>query len=100
MNFYSIHCQRILVSVLFDDLLFLFTSFVSKKYFLLSLGSFSFVHSDIFFKILVLVVVVVVVIAVAVVEAAVSSVDHQRERETHCQQCRASERLTAKCRKK
>ena len=44
--------------------------------------------------------VVVVVVAVAVVEAAVGNVELQRERETHCQQCRASERLTAKSRKK
>ena len=40
-----------------------------------------------------------VVVAVAVVDAAVGSVELQREKETHCQQCRASERLTAKCRK-
>ena len=44
--------------------------------------------------------VVVIVVAVAVIEAAVGSVELQRERETHCQQCRASERLIAKCRKK
>ena len=43
---------------------------------------------------------IVVVAAVAVVEAAVGSVELQRERESHCQQCRASERLTAKSRMK
>ena len=37
--------------------------------------------------------VVVIIVAVAVVEAAVGSVELQRE--THCQQCKASERLTA-----
>ena len=36
-----------------------------------------------------------VVVVVAVVEAAVGSVELQREKETHRQQCRASERLTA-----
>ena len=46
------------------------------------------------------VVVVAVAAAAAVVEAAVGSVELRRERESHCQQCRASEKLTAKCRKK
>ena len=36
--------------------------------------------------------VVVVVVTVAVLEATVGSVELQREKETHCQQCRA-ERL-------
>ena len=40
----------------------------------------------------------VIVVVVVVVAAAVGSVELQRE--THCQQCRASERLTAKCRKR
>ena len=51
------------------------------------------------FLILNVALVVVVVAAVAVVDAAVGSLELQRERETHCQQYRASERLTAKCRK-
>ena len=42
----------------------------------------------------------VVVVAVAVVEAAIGIVKLQRNRETHCQQCRASDRLTAKSIKK
>ena len=45
-------------------------------------------------------VALAVVVVVAVADAAVGSVELQRERETHCQQCRASERLTANCRKK
>ena len=39
-----------------------------------------------------LLVVIVVALAVAVIEAAVSSVELQREKETHCQQCRAFQR--------
>ena len=35
-----------------------------------------------------------VVVVVSVVEAAVGSVELQGERETYCQQCRASEKLT------
>ena len=44
--------------------------------------------------VVVVVVVEVVVVVVVVVEAAVGSVELQRERETHCKQCRVSERLT------
>ena len=90
------HCHRILVSALFVDMSSLLTSFISKKYFyfhLFPLVLYTFRY--IFFN-----VALVVVAAVAVVEAAVGNVELQRERETHCQQCRASEKLTAKCRKK
>ena len=52
----------------------LLTSFISKKYFLLSLVSFSFCTlSDVFLK---------CALAVAVVEAAVGSVELQRERDS------------------
>ena len=44
------HCHGILVSALFADMSSLPTSFISKKYFFLSLISFSFcILSDIFF---------------------------------------------------
>ena len=73
------HCHRIFVSAFFVDMSSLLTSSISKKYFLLSLVSFSFCTlSDSYFFNVALVVVVAVV---AVVEAAVGSVELQRERE-------------------
>ena len=89
------HCHRILVSALFIDMSSLLPTFISKKYFLLSLVSFSFCTLPDIYIFLNVALVVVIVVAVAVVEAAVGSVELQREKETHCQQCRASERLTA-----
>ena len=99
------HYHRILVSAHFADMSSLLTSFISKKYFYFHLFPLVFVHYQIciFFNvtvvavivIVVAVAVIVIVVAVAVIEAAVGSVELQRERETHCQQCRASDRLTA-----
>ena len=69
------HCHRIPVSALFADMSSLLPSFISKKYFLLSLVSFSFCTlSDIyiFFN---------VALIVAVVEDAVGSVELQGERD-------------------
>ena len=73
----------------------LLISFISKIFFSLSPVSIVFVHCQtyIFFN-------VALVVVVVVVEAVIGSVELQRERKTHCQQCRASETLTARSKKK
>ena len=75
------HCHRILVSALLADMSSLLTGFISKKYFLLSLLSFSVCTlSDTYF--LNVALVVVVVVALAIVEAAVGSVELDTERDS------------------
>ena len=67
-------CHRILVSALFLDMSSLLTIFISKNYF--------YFHLFLRYIFLNVALVMVVVVAVAVVEAAVGSVELQRERLT------------------
>ena len=68
------HCHRILVSALFADMSSLLISFISKKYFLLLIVSFSFCTlSDIYFFNVALVAVAAVEAAVGIVELQIGS---------------------------
>ena len=69
------HCHRILVSALSIDMSSILTSFISNKYFYFHLFPLVFVHCQIYIFFNVALVVVIVV------QAAVGSVELQRERE-------------------